>query len=214
MGVILGTVLATSMSYGQGTTSGPGHATPAATAHGAFPVKVIKTLDSSKLKEGDSVEVETSAGFKLPDGMLVPKGSQLTGHVVTAKARSKGDTQSRLTLAFDKLSLANGKQFVIQGTVQAAFPPPDEVDPGVPGASTSPNSGLGGGLPAPDYRPSGDIKTGSNTSSTQVEKGMDPKATGVRGIHDLSLEDGIFISKGKNVKLNGGDRMIIHVDIF
>ena len=54
-------------------TSAPA-AAQTAIGHGAFPVKVTKTLDSSKLKDGDTVEVETAGSFKLPDGTLVPKG--------------------------------------------------------------------------------------------------------------------------------------------
>ena len=92
-------------------------------------MKVTKTLDSSKLKEGDAVEVETAGSFKLPDGTLVPKGSKLTGHVTAAKARSKGDSDSELTVTFDKLNITSGKQLSIKGAVQAVFPPAEEADP-------------------------------------------------------------------------------------
>src|SRR6202521_4616777 len=121
--VLMGTLLVATLCYGQGVSSVPAKATPAAVAHGAFPVKVIKTLDSSKLKEGDAVEVETAGSFKLADGTLVPKGSKLTGHVTASKARSKGDTESQLTVTFDKLNVAGGKQLSIKGMVQAVFPP-------------------------------------------------------------------------------------------
>jgi hypothetical protein len=36
----------------------------------------------------------------------------------------------------------------------------------------------------------------------------------VQGMHDLSLDKGVLTSKGKNVKLGSGVRMIVHVDIF
>jgi hypothetical protein len=201
-----------SLLFGQGST-------PAATGHGAFPVKVTKTLDSSKLKEGDKVEVETAGSFKLADGTLVSKGSKLSGHVTEAKSRSKGDPDSRLTLTFDKLNISNGKELSIKGAIQAVFPPAEEVDPGVAGASSA-HGGAGSGLtagspPPPDYRPMNEIKPGSNTgSNARVEPAMDPKSTGVQGIHDLSLEGGTLSSKGKQVKLGSGDRMIVHVDIY
>ena len=94
-----------------------------AIAHGSFPVKVVKTLDSSKLKEGDSFEVETAGSFKLADGTLVPKGSKILGHIAASKARSKGDPDSQLALAFDKLNISGGKQMSLKGEVQAVFPP-------------------------------------------------------------------------------------------
>lgn len=213
---VLSTLLlvAVSLCYAQDSASSA--PAGAAVGHGAFPVKITKTLESSKLKAGDAIEVETAGGFKLPDGTLVPKGSKLTGHVVAAAAHSKGDPQSQLTLAFDKLSVANGKVLTVKGTVQAVFPPPDEVDPGMP--ATSAHQG-GGGMtptpPAPGYTPTNDIKVGSNTSSnSNVAPAMDPKSVGVQGIDNLQLEDGILSSHGKQVKLGSGVRMIVHVDIF
>ena len=210
----LGTLLAAALCYGQGSTAA---STPAAVGHGAFPVKVTKTLDSSKLKEGESVELETSGSFKLPDGTLVPKGSKLTGHVTAAKARSKGDPESQLTVVFDRLNVADGKTLAVKGAVQAVFPPADEPMPEVPRASTSPGgSGLSGGAvgATPDYKPMTEIKTGSNTSGGRADPVVDPKSVGVQGIDNLRLDNGVLSSKGKNVKLGTGVRMIVHVDIL
>jgi len=207
-------VFAAFWSLGQSAAqSAPPAAVPNAVGHGAFPVKVTKTLDSSKLKDGDAVEVETAGAFKLPDGTLVPKGSKLTGHVTAAKARSKGDPESQLTVAFDKLNVANSKQLSVRGAVQAVFPPAEEVDPGVPGSSA--HQGGGGSLAPPDYKPTSDIKIGSNSdSNAHVQPAMDPKSVGVQGIDNLQLNDGVLTSKGKNVKLSSGVRMIVHVDIL
>jgi len=211
-------LLAIVSCYGQGSTAAAAPGAPTPIGHGAFPVHLVKTLDSSKLKEGDAVEAETGGSFKLADGTLVPKGSKLIGHVTSAKARSKGDSQSQLTIAFDKLNVANGKQLTVKGAVQAVFPPADEVDPGVPGAATAHGSG---GSPVqaaapntPDYKPMSDVKTGVAPGSGRVEPAMDPKSVGVQGMDNLQLEDGVIISKGKNVKLGGGVRMIVHVDIY
>jgi hypothetical protein len=208
--IILCVLLAASFCYGQGS---PSVIAPAAIGHGAFPVKVINTLDSSKLKEGDTVEVETAGSFKLPDGTLVPKRSKLTGKVMAAKARSKGDSESQLTITFDKLSVVNGKQLSVKGTVQAVFPPHEEAEPMMAGKATAGAGGssLGGG----DVGTVTDAKIGSNTnSSTAAEPAMDPKSVGVQGIHGLELKDGVLTSNGKNVKLGNGVRMIVHVDIL
>jgi hypothetical protein len=182
-------------------------ATPQTIGHGAFPVKVTKTLDSSKLREGDGVEVETAGSFKLADGTLVSKGAKLTGHVTVSKARAKGDAESELTVVFDKLDLANQKPLIVKGSVQAVFPPPDEANPGV---ATSTMSKAGG----PGYQPA-DVKSGSNSEvPNSAPPFMDPKSVGVQGIHDLELSEGVLRSKGKQVKLGNGVRMIVHVDIL
>ncbi len=198
---------------------------PAAVGHGAFPVKVVKTLDSSKLKDGDAIEVETAGGFKLPDGTLVPKGSKLSGHVTTAKARSKGDPDSQLTVTFDKLNVANGKQLSVKGTVQAVFRAPDEqMDPSITGAATTAAggsaggagpSGVGGGGAVTSVGVVTNTKSGSDTDAeSKAQATPTPQSVGVHGIDNLQLDNGVLSSKGKNVKLGGGVRIVVHVDIF
>jgi hypothetical protein len=200
-------LLLAALSFGQGPAAAP---TPA--GHGAFPVKVTKTLESSKLKEGDPIEVETSGSFKLADGTLVPKGSKLTGHVVVAKARSKGDSDSELNFAFDKLNIVNGKQLSIKGSVQAVFPPVEEAEPQMAGKASG---AAGGGYTASTVGTVTNSTVGSNTESSSVaDPAANPKFVGVQGMHDLNLEDGVLRSKGKNVKLGGGVRMIVRIEIF
>jgi hypothetical protein len=204
-------LFASVMCFGQNETPAP--TATKAVGHGAFPVKLTKSLDSSKLKEGDTVEVETVGSFKLPDGTLVPKGSKLAGHVVASKARSKGDPDSQLTVVFDKLNVANGKQLSIKGTVQAVFPPYEEPAPLMAGKASG--AGGGGSVEAPVGIMT-DTKTGSNmASNSKPEPATNPKSVGVQGIHDLELgQDGVLTSKGKHVKLDSGVRMIVRVDIL
>ena len=217
--VFLGAVFVAGLCYGQTSSAGP-----AASSHGAFPARVTKTLDSNKLKAGDAVEVETAGSFKLANGMLVPKGSKLLGQVTSAKSRTKGDQNSELTIAFDRLNVAGGKQFSVKGVVQAVFPPAPEQDPGIPFSTASkggaPIAGEGGGAPAmstmptPGYQPT-QTQSGSNPQAQgNVDPTVDPKSVGVHDMGDMSLEDGVIRSKGKNVKLGSGVRLILHVDIF
>lgn len=210
-------LLGSALCLGQAATS----AAPTALGHGAFPAKVTKTLDSSKLKEGDAVEVETAGSFKLPDGTLVPKGSKLKGHVTAAKARSKGDTDSQLTIAFESLEVTNGKTLSIKGAVQAVFPPAEEQAPNMAGKASGAAGGgysagtAGGGYGAGTMGTVTDSKSGSNMeSSGKSEPAANPKSVGVQGIKDLDLNDGVLSSKGKNVKLGSGVRMIVRADIL
>jgi len=216
-------LLAASWCLGQDSTPAAQAGSPAAAAkvigHGSFPVIIKKAIDSSKLKEGDPVEVEISGPFKLADGTLVPKGSKVAGHVTEAKSRSKGDAVSELALTFDKVSITGGKQFSVKGIVQSVAPPEDQPDPGMPVGSGSQKGGSGGtgaGLATPGYQPS-NIKTGANMdSSAKVDPAVSPKSVGVLGMHDLQLSlDGMLSSsKGKQVKLGQDVRMIVHVDIL
>jgi hypothetical protein len=207
---LFGMALVATSSYGQDSNSAS--AAPAV-GHGAFPVKVSKTLDSSKLKEGDAVEVETAGSFKLPDGTLVPKGSKIVGHVIAAKARSKGDPDSELALSFDKLNISGGKQLALKGEVQAVYPPAEEpMGPNMATAGTSQGgSGAGGSSGGVGIS---NTKSGSNLESSGGQDAMDMKFTGVQGVHDLTLDNSTLKSKGKNVKLGGGVRMIVRADIL
>jgi hypothetical protein len=156
----------------------------------------------------------------LPDGTLVPKGSKLEGQVTAAKARSKGDPDSQLNVSFSKLDIMNGKQLAIKGMVQAVFPPAEEQGPNMSTMGTSNGGSMrgslaGGGGVSPGGVGLTDTKNGSDTqSSSKSEPVADPKSVGVHGMHDLDLDNGVLSSKGKNVKLGDGVRMIVRVDIL
>ena len=200
-----------------GQTSAPASSpspSPSPVGHGAFPVKVTKTLDSSKLKQDESVELETAGSFKLPDGTLVPKGSKLEGRVVSAKARSKGDSDSQLALVFNKLDIQGGKLLALKGAVQAVYPPADEpMGPNMATAGTSGGgSARGNGGDATGLT---NTRTGMETQTSSSALVVDNKATGVQGVHDLDLDsNGVLTSKGKNVKLGSGVRLVVRVEIL
>jgi hypothetical protein len=211
--VFLGMLFFATLGYGQDSLVAPSQEA-VAIAHGAFPARVTKTLDSSKLKEDDSIEVETAGSFKLSDGTLVPKGSKMMGRVVTAKARSKGDPDSELTLAFNKLNIQGGKVLALKGMVQAVYPPAEE--PTGPNMATMGTSG-GGAMRGASGDATGltNTRTGMDTQApSTAQLVVDTKAIGVQGMYDLSLDKGVMTSKGKNVKLGTGVRLLVRVDIF
>lgn len=211
-GVLLsGILLSAILCCGQ-ASSAPAQAASHIVAQGSFPVKVSKTLDSSKLKDGDTVQLETAGSFKLVDGTVVPKGTKVEGKVVLAKARSKGDPESQLTLTFSKIWLGE-KEVIINGSVQAVYPPVEEQSPNMSTAGTSAGGSMkgagGGGVGITNAKTGSNMETSSNSQDV-----MNLKATGVQGMHELSLDNGVITSKGKNVKLGGGVRMVVHADFL
>jgi hypothetical protein len=187
-------------------------AAPQRLGHGAFSVKVTKTLDSSKLKAGDVVEFKTAGIFALPSGTRVPDGLKVTGHITEAKARSKGDPQSDLAIAFDRINLGNGKQLALKGTIQAVGSNPDDDNPT---AASGPSMAKTSGPGAAGWTPTTDIKSGSNLDTANTASPLlNPKSTGVHGLHGLELgSDGAIISDGKHVKLDPGTRIIVRAEI-
>jgi hypothetical protein len=188
------------------------NATPKVVGRGSIFVTVKKTLDSSKVKEGDAVEVELSQSFKTPDGTLIAKGSKVVGHITEAKARAKGDARSELAITFDKINIAGGKQMFVKGIVQAVAPPAEEPEPIMAGKASG---AAGGGYTSATVGTVTDAKSGSNMgSANKDEPAMNPKSVGAGGMHDLQLEDGVLYSKGKNVKLGQDVRVTVHIEIL
>ena len=73
-----------------------------------------KGIDSKKLKEGDTVMCQTVTPLRTSVG-IIPSGSKVVGHVTVAKARSNGDSESTLGLAFDKIEYGKGKEAHVEG---------------------------------------------------------------------------------------------------
>jgi len=179
-------------------------------AHGVFPVKITRTLDSGRLSKGDPIEAVTDGSFRLPDGKLVLKGSKLAGHVIAATARSKGDAQSELGIVFDHVSVQKDGDLRIKTMVQAAYPPLEEQDPGAVNGYTMAASGGPGYLPP-------DIKSGSNPDApVKAQPVLDLKFVGVQGMKDLELKKGglLWSPEGRNVKLGKGVRLVVRAIIL
>ena len=175
--------------------------------HGAMPVELTKSLDSKKLKEGDTVTGRIAADLHMKDGTEIPRGSKVTGHVTEAKARSKGDPQSALGIIFDKISLPGGKEMAIKGEIQAVAPNPNagtqepaaSIIPDLAGNDRGGNAGGTTPPPAPN----------SPTTQQTGRPLLNGQSKGVIGIHNLELgENSVLISGGKNVSLDSGTQMI------
>jgi hypothetical protein len=193
-------VLSLTMSYTLGQEASGPEKNP---SHGAIQVVLLRTLESSKLKDGDAVQGKLAAGIKLSDGSIVTKDSLVTGHVEGAKARSKGDPESQLTLRFDKLTAADGGNFALKGFVQAVF---DRLDAG------SPERAGAVGERGPAF--AGGSVDGSNPQvSGRSQYVINTKATGVFGVEDVQLSNGVLSSKGKQVKLIQGVRLVVAAEI-
>lgn len=185
----------------------------ASAIRGTFAASLGKSIDSKKLKEGDEVPAKTVSTMRTGDGIMIPGGSKIIGHVTQAKARSKGDSESSLGITFDKIEVSGGKQIPINGTLQAVGPNPSE--------SSGPNTGAAGGnnMNAGGQGGYGEMSgPASTTDSMRLEqqagqkgggKILTPKSTGVVGIKNLQLDNSVLTSTGKEVKLDMGSQLMI-----
>lgn len=167
-----------------------------------LPTFLVSTIDSKKLKAGDSVEARTGAPIELSNGITIARDSKLMGHVTEAKAKGKGDSESSITLTFDKILLKDGKVLNIKGSVHAVAPNPnvDENQGGV------------------DYGNSLNRSmehAGPGQASYRAVPVLNQQSSGVAGIKDLELtDDGVLKSAAKTVKLNHDTQLLIKADIL
>jgi len=137
----------------------------------------------------------------------LPAGTNVIGHVTQAKARSKGDSESSLGIAFDKIELPGGKDMPIKGALQAVGPNPS--------AGSGPDTGAAGG----NSLNVGNGSTAAAGPSLGLQAGqqgggkiLNPKSTGVVGIKNLQLDNSVLTSTGKEVKLDQGSQMMIKIE--
>jgi len=181
-------------------TSSGGNTATQAVKRIFIPVPLSSSLDSRKLKTGDEVILKTVANLSLTDGSTIPRGTRVVGHVTEAKARAKGDAQSSLAIAFDKLDLPDGKTEAISGVIQAVGPDLSAAYPG------------GGGVVYTDvarttYMPS----VSADPRSVPM---LNEQSVGVVGIKNLQLAaDGVLTSDSKSVKLESGTQVLLQVQM-
>lgn len=79
---------------------------------------LTKPVDAKKNKPGDNVTAKATQALK-SDGQVIPKGSQIVGHVTEARARVKGESESALGIVFDRAILKNGQEVPLNASIQA-----------------------------------------------------------------------------------------------
>jgi hypothetical protein len=177
-----------------------------------IPTQLVKPLDARKLKPGDMISTATTIALRV-GGLFIPSGSIIEGHVISAQARSKGDSESSLALAFDRIELSSEKNLPIRGVVQAvgANPRP-EPNTGAAGSGTiAKDTGYdqGNTVPGPTATVGGVNPVPSEGSR------LSPNGRGVLGIPNLELtDDSVLVTKGKDLKLDRGTQLMIRVQLL
>ncbi len=186
---------------------------------GSFPVELVKSIDSKKVKDGDPVVCRTWGTLHAQSGMLIPSGSKIIGHVTQAQARSKGDPQSSLAMVFDKIEVGKGEEIPINGVLQAIAPSlgdrGPQAGPATPGTTLGGHAGSvsgaaasGGNTPPPQPGPQG-LPIGGGGVLPMVTT----QSKGVLGIKNLQMDDNhVITSTGKEVKLEDGTQMMIRAE--
>ncbi len=196
----------------------------------AMNVELNSSLDSRKAKVGEKVEARTMAAVESDGKTLVPRGAKLEGHVTEATARSKGDSGSTLAIQFDKAILKKGEEIPLDVMIMAVAAPADDFYAGSPGPGSDPMAGVGasaaGGSPMGSPRPQAPpTALPASSPGGPIDSGTEPNShgqlaassRGVYGLKDLKLmmvpsnksQTTVITSTGKNVRLDGGTRLLL-----
>ena len=173
----IGTAIAAGVLFGVGTvaqTQTSGQTNPAANAEGgatlasgtAINAELSSSVDSKKAKPGDTVKAKVTEPATSNGQTVLPKGTQLLGHVTEASARAKGGNESALGIKFDKAVLKSGEEVPLNVSVQALASEPAGTTsngPGYVGPAGGPGSG--GGMPGTGMS-GGGMSGGSARGST------------------------------------------------
>jgi len=103
----------------------PGSAFGAASASAQMtPVsgELAGKLDSKSAKVGDPVVLKTTQAARTADGVIIPKGSRLLGHVAAVQAHGRDSQNSELAMQFDRAELKNGQSIAIRSVVESVSP--------------------------------------------------------------------------------------------
>jgi hypothetical protein len=217
--------------------------TPRIAPGSVIPVELTKTVDAKKAKSGDEVIAKVTMDLKSTGGqIIVPKDTQVIGHITEAQARSKEQKSSEVGIAFDHAVMKDGGQVPLPMSIQAIIAPPKSSANNAEGAtapgeqaspSASPNAGAGrspgmGGSSqqspnAPSAMPSGDNPSSQQQGSQPKSNGGIPpitgKTAGVIGISNITLapaanatQGSVVSSEKNNVKLEDGTFMLLRVN--
>jgi hypothetical protein len=167
-----------------------------------LPSFLVSGIDSKKLKAGDPVEARIGAPIELSNGVTIARDSKVTGHVTESKAKGKGDSESSITIAFDKIMMRDGKVLNIKASVQAVAPNPNV------------NENQGG----VDYGGSMNRSmehAGPGQTAYSTVPILNQQSTGVMGIKDVELsDDGVLKSSGKTVKLGHDTQLLLKTEVL
>ncbi|HWZ42589.1 MAG TPA: hypothetical protein VNW97_03900 [Candidatus Saccharimonadales bacterium] len=85
--------------------------------------ELSKTVNAKKAKAGDRVRAEVIQDVLYRGKIVMRTGSKLVGHVTLAKAHTKEDSESRLSIVFDKVELKGGGELNLLACIRALAAP-------------------------------------------------------------------------------------------
>ena len=189
-----------------------------------IPAELSKSVDSKKAKVGDKIEAKVPADLLSHGKIVIPKNTKIVGHVTEVKAHSKESPDAMVGIAFDRISMKDGREVPIQAAVQAIARPLQSAalstgaandSAGMPSGGT-PTYGGGGGMGG--ERPPERVASYPGGTEVPLSQGgtvapLGPTSQGVVGMKGLSLkasgQASVISSETDNIHLESGTQLML-----
>jgi hypothetical protein len=205
-----------------------------------IPVQLTSTLDAKKAKTGEQVTAKVTRDLKSSDGMmLMPKDTEIVGHITEAQAKNKQDKESQVGIVFDHAVTKDGNVSYPM-SIQAVISPQifQNQNSGNNGASAAPSPSQSGQMPSGQMpggssrgsmgggqsEPTSGAASGETSGASQASVGNAPPAItghtqGMVGFSHMKLESpasptgpSVISSEKSNVKLENGTLMLLRIN--
>jgi hypothetical protein len=205
-----------------------------------IPVQLTSTLDAKKAKTGEQVTAKVTRDLKSSDGMmLMPKDTEIVGHITEAQAKNKQDKESQVGIVFDHAVTKDGNVSYPM-SIQAVISPQvfQNQNSGNNGASAAPSPSQSGQMPSGQMpggasrgsmgggqsEPAGGASSGGTSAGSPASGGNAPPAItghtqGMVGFSHMKLESpanptapSVISSEKSNVKLENGTLMLLRIN--
>lgn len=176
--------------------------------------ELTQPVDVRKVSAGDEILAKVEYEVRFEDKVIIPLDSKITGHVYEVRSLGKDNPESRLRLAFEKVTLKNGQEIPFQYHAFVAAVAPDRRDAiGKSNHGDLPvqaERGTGGAVN------SGDVNRNILGDRSNLNAGMlMGTARGVIGFRGMKLVDSpqgpTIVSKSDNIKFEYGTQMVLIV---
>lgn len=123
----------TPLNAQQSSSASAEHSSSAVSSAAAVQMQQVRSelqnrLNSKNAKAGDPVIVKTTEKVTTSEGVLLPRGTRLIGHVISAQPQVKGKTGSELAIVFDHAELKGGATIAIHSIIEGVAPSQRSMD--------------------------------------------------------------------------------------
>jgi hypothetical protein len=194
--------------------------------------QLAKSIDAKRAKAGSRIEARLTMDLLSHGKILLPRGTEIIGHIIDAKVRTKQVRESRVEIAFDRIVLKTGGEIPLKARIQAVGAPigasardPDVGDLDLarqtesrPGPGPNEMKSILGSYPGsrrPANAAEGADPTVNGGSSANMARSLGPASQGVVGMKGITMSStaqGCAISSTReNVHLSGGTQLVLRL---